>query len=105
LKRMKKEIRNYVWNFYPDEDMVKQTLNISRKGAEGKEIVSHPSTISRSYPRGIGYAFHRAGGAGRAHGDHRGLPLPISAQGRFGKIGRRLGGTARRHLRQAKAGF
>lgn len=28
LKRMKKEIRDYVWNFYPDEHMIKQTLNL-----------------------------------------------------------------------------
>jgi hypothetical protein len=35
LKRMKKEIRNYVWSFYPDEDMVKQTLNVS---SEGKDL-------------------------------------------------------------------
>ena len=26
-KRMTQEIREYVWNFYPDEDMVGQTLN------------------------------------------------------------------------------
>ncbi|MEA2038880.1 MAG: O-antigen ligase family protein [Thermodesulfobacteriota bacterium] len=26
LKRMKKEVREYVWNFYPDEDMVKQVI-------------------------------------------------------------------------------
>jgi hypothetical protein len=25
-KRMKQEIRAYVWNFYPDEDMVGQTF-------------------------------------------------------------------------------
>jgi O-antigen ligase len=34
LKRMKKEIHDYVWNIYPDEDMVKQTINVSRKGAK-----------------------------------------------------------------------
>ncbi len=45
LQRMKKEIRDYVWNFYPDEHMVKQTLNVSR-----------PSTIFRTYPSEMRYA-------------------------------------------------
>ncbi len=27
LKRMKKEIRGYVWNFYPDEDYIAQVIN------------------------------------------------------------------------------
>jgi len=31
LKRMKKEIQGYVWNFYPDDGMVKQTLNDGAK--------------------------------------------------------------------------
>ena len=26
VKQMKKEIRDYVWNFYPDEDMVNECL-------------------------------------------------------------------------------
>jgi hypothetical protein len=34
LKRMKKEIREYVWNFYPDEGMVGQVMEDSRKGAK-----------------------------------------------------------------------
>ncbi|MEA2039554.1 MAG: O-antigen ligase family protein [Thermodesulfobacteriota bacterium] len=36
LKRIKKEIHDYVWNFYPDEDMVKQSLNVSRKAGEAQ---------------------------------------------------------------------
>ena len=36
LKQMKKEIHDYVWNIYPDEDMVKQAINPSRKGAQDK---------------------------------------------------------------------
>ena len=36
LKKMKKEIHDYVWNIYPDEDMVKQTINVSRKAAQDK---------------------------------------------------------------------
>jgi len=31
----------------------------------------HPSTISRTYPRGIGFAFHRAGGVNWAGGVNR----------------------------------
>jgi len=34
LKRMKKEIRAYVWNFYPDEDYVEQVMEDSRKDAK-----------------------------------------------------------------------
>jgi len=30
LKRMKKEIRDYAWNFYPDEEMVEQLMESSR---------------------------------------------------------------------------
>ena len=30
-KRVKKEIGDYVWNFYPDEEMVGQTLNEPHK--------------------------------------------------------------------------
>ena len=36
LKQMKKEIHDYVWNIYPDEDMVKQTINVSRKDSQDK---------------------------------------------------------------------
>ena len=29
LKRMKKEIRDYVWNSYPDEEYVKEVLSVT----------------------------------------------------------------------------
>ena len=40
LKRMKKEIRDYVWNFYPDEEYVKEVLGLKRfhhRDTEGTE--------------------------------------------------------------------
>jgi len=36
LKRMKKEIRAYVWNVYPDEGFIEQVIGDSRKGAKSK---------------------------------------------------------------------
>jgi len=34
LKRMKKEIRDYVWNFYPDDEFAVQVMEDSRKDAK-----------------------------------------------------------------------
>ena len=60
----------------------------------GHSFISHPSTMVPTYPRGIGSAFHRAGGAGREHKGHGVLiwiaetPAPLPARRAYRPEGR-----------------